>query len=447
MWRSLVPSLAVVLTILLGSTSSLGVSISKNTPKHELAHMYFSATGTWDGYIAMPHSTASITKAGSEECLFTNGGAVSVTTNNICVNEKGAILGGAFTNVLLWTSDLSVSGTWTTVTASVATTTDASYVPDPAWDTYSTITDTTDNAAHGVVQAFTSTANRWIATAFVRPGTLNWVALTMDDANFAWFNASTCTTGTKGSWGRAAAEMYGSWCRIMYTRQADQTAATKNFGIYVSNADNTLTYAGSGTGTVEVWGSTLHVSAYNDGAAGPVANATSTAAVVPRSIVTLPALSVNDMNASHCTSVRLKVDPLAWQLADGASPKFTYAAVKVLGSTTTATNAESMMIGDGYVYYQVKDSAGNASNAIVTVGTVTDAYHTYTGCYDKEQSKVAVYIDNVQIGSSGNFHASWVGFNATNARYVGGDTVLRSPGAVKGVKICKTANPYNCQIP
>ena len=111
--------------------------------------------------------------------------------------------------------------------------------------------DTAANAPHFIsVGPSTSTGQTEVFTVWARPGTLNWMGLFVDGVS-AFFNLQTGSIGTvvAGMSATMAIESDGFYrCSITRVRVNSVTTAR----IYVSNADNTFSYFGDGTGSIEL---------------------------------------------------------------------------------------------------------------------------------------------------------------------------------------------------
>jgi len=122
------------------------------------------------------------------------------------------------------------------------------------------LTDNATNNAHFISQIPpTGTGQTETLTVWAKAGSLNWLGLFIDGVT-AFFNLSNGTIGTVGAGGTAsiALEPDGFYrCRMTRTRVNSSTT----FRIYVTNADNTFVYLGTGTGTIELQKSQFEVAA------------------------------------------------------------------------------------------------------------------------------------------------------------------------------------------
>lgn len=111
----------------------------------------------------------------------------------------------------------------------------ADLVEDDTTNAVHTLTSTIDN-----VSTVSCTAKVW-----AKAGTANWVYLSLNGGSHkAWFNLSTGALGTvsgSGAVGRITAASGGYWCEL------DCTYASGSLVIGIASADNTTSYAGSGS--------------------------------------------------------------------------------------------------------------------------------------------------------------------------------------------------------
>jgi hypothetical protein len=389
-----------------------------------------------------PNSVSLLeTRSTSEYCQVTTargpGWITGVTSNRICVTENGLQVFPAYTNNILYSDDASQAA-WTAATSTKAAQTIT--VPTGISTTASLITDTTDNDLHGVTQAYTATAADWTASVYIKPGTLNWIGLTLDNTNIASFDTTACVTGTAGTGNVTAATLTaGGWCRIGVRRLMTAGAAT--MGIYLGTADNTFTYAGTATGTASFWGVNLLAASFE----GPQVHTDGTAVAVSATKTKTP--NAMPFIVPHCTAFTVAFDPLD----DLVYRAGTYnELVSIKGSNF---NDSEFFYRYGATIVYEYHSHTNQQISIVYTSATPIGTHRWAMCIGdptNAQGTLALYRDNVSVGSMTIYGDCTAG----GCNYAGNPSTLylyspvgtqSATGYISNVKQCESANPIYCQ--
>ena len=116
--------------------------------------------------------------------------------------------------------------------------------------------DTATNAQHFIRDASglvlpTTTGQVETLSIDAKAGTLNWLGLFFDGA-IAWFNLSTGAAGTVSSGITTSVSSVDTDGFRRYSITRTRVNASTTARIYIGNADNAITYLGTGTGSIEI---------------------------------------------------------------------------------------------------------------------------------------------------------------------------------------------------
>jgi hypothetical protein len=163
------------------------------------------------------------------------------------------------TNLVTYSGDFS-NAAWVKTAATI--TTAANIAPDGT-QTAQKLVDTTANATHRAYQLFGSSGTAYVFSCYMKAAERTWGFLNFGDIinRQTWFNLATGTIGTIGTGITASMTAVGNgWYRCTITKTA--SANTPNFDVGVSNADNTISYAGDGFSGIYIWGAQLEAGAF-----------------------------------------------------------------------------------------------------------------------------------------------------------------------------------------
>jgi hypothetical protein len=162
-------------------------------------------------------------------------------------------------NKLTYPNDLSKTAYWTATAMTI--TGDQLANPLDGRVTASKLLETTANSAHSAAHAAIAIIpnTTYIYSAYVRPNGRSWVYLNLNDGDLShncFFNVTTGALGTAtnctGQIQQVGAGYY--LCSIQFTTSTSITATTSAITIQTSTDGSTLSYAGSATLGLYVWG-------------------------------------------------------------------------------------------------------------------------------------------------------------------------------------------------
>lgn len=245
---------------------------------------HYLYNGTTYGSFAALLTALGITFSRSSSAYYTNSSGLLASAssgtprfdyywNGSAMMPKGLLVEGASTNLVLQSQ---FAGEW--VAQNVTLSANAATAPDGT-TTAASVTDNSTNTHHDIFPALitTTSGTRYTASAFVKPGTLNYVALNLSSSSgdypgwatavFNLGNASatsasqTATDGTHGSiLTTQQQQLANGWFRISLTATitgvTDATIEISGAAAATGNIFNTFglpTYAGGGQ-TFYVWG-------------------------------------------------------------------------------------------------------------------------------------------------------------------------------------------------
>jgi hypothetical protein len=165
-------------------------------------------------------------------------------------------------NKLTYPNDLSKTANWTATAMTI--TGDQLANPLDGRVTASKLLETTANSAHQAAHSAVSIipSTTYIYSAYVRPNGRSWVYLNLNDGDLAhncFFNVTTGALGTQtncvGQIQQCGAGYY--LCSIQFTTSTSITATTSTITVQTSTDGSTLSYAGTATLGLYVWGALL----------------------------------------------------------------------------------------------------------------------------------------------------------------------------------------------
>lgn len=165
-------------------------------------------------------------------------------------------------NKLTYPNDLSKTANWTATAMTI--TGDQLANPLDGRVTASKLLETTANSAHSAAHSAVSIipSTTYTYSAYVRPNGRSWVYLNLNDGDLAhncFFNVTTGVLGTQtnctGQIQQAGAGFY--LCSLQFTTSTSITATTSAITVQTSTDGSTLSYAGTATLGLYVWGALL----------------------------------------------------------------------------------------------------------------------------------------------------------------------------------------------
>lgn len=177
---------------------------------------------------------------------------------DICPKGEARFCG----NSLNYPNDLSKAANWTATNVTVT----GNSIANPADNrtTASKMAETTTNGAHKVVQGSISffPNQQYQMSAYARPyGSTNWLYMSVSDGSSTFtcfFNVNTGVIGTTGTGVTANMQMTANGfylCTMLFTASA--SAGTGTVTIQTSSDGSTLSYAGTTTNGLYLWGALL----------------------------------------------------------------------------------------------------------------------------------------------------------------------------------------------
>lgn len=174
---------------------------------------------------------------------------------DICPKGEARFCG----NLLTYPNDLSKTANWTATNVTVT----ANSIANPADNrtTASRVAETTTNGAHKVVQSSIAffPNQQYQVSAYARPyGTTNWLYMSVSDGNSTFtcfFNVYTGVIGTTGTGVTASIQQCANGfflCTMLFSASA--SATTGSVTVQTSSDGSTLSYAGTATNGLYVWG-------------------------------------------------------------------------------------------------------------------------------------------------------------------------------------------------
>lgn len=177
---------------------------------------------------------------------------------DLCPNGEARFVGNKFG----YSNDLSKTAEWTATALTI--TGDNLADPLDGRVTASKLLETSATSAHSVAHSAVAIipSTTYIYSAYVRPNGRSWVYLNLNDGDLAhncFFNVTTGALGTQtncvGQIQQVGAGFY--LCSIQFTTSTTITATTSSLTLQVSTDGSTLSYAGSATVGLYVWGACL----------------------------------------------------------------------------------------------------------------------------------------------------------------------------------------------
>jgi hypothetical protein len=206
----------------------------------------------------------------------------------------GLLVEEARTNLLLRSQEFD-NAAWTKAGGAISA--NALTAPDGT-TTAETFTEDSATGVHGLTplsNTSVTSGTAYTQTVYAKAGTRNWLRLgqnsTVDSLTqgFAWFNLSTGAVGTVQSGIVASIDaLADGWYRCRITWTAGATSANGSFVLRAATADNELTYAGNGAGTISVWGAQVEAGSF----ATSYIPTTSASVTRPADVISIDGLSV-----------------------------------------------------------------------------------------------------------------------------------------------------------
>jgi hypothetical protein len=370
-----------------------------NTTPNTGAFTTLSASSTVSGagfstYLASPPAIGGTTPA-----------AGTFTT----LTAQTEVLKGTGQNYFINSNNFSTG--WSPTNATVST---ASAITDPfgGTSTWNLTEDSTTNS-HYITKAFTAfIGSSYTLSMYAKANTRNFIVINLfDNANRrAWFNLSTGTIGTTDSGVTAAIQSIGNgWyrCSILINPTVASTFPT----FVVSNADNSYTYLGNGSG-IYIYGAQLELSttlgAYNATTTTAIfnspnlsfASASSIGLQSDGSLYVQPAgtgaIQAQATTSSATGGNARGANAVDWQTSRGAANQVASGSLSAIlsGASNRASGAESVVVaGD--------NNAATGVNAVIAGG----AFHTASG--------LSSYIGG-GVGSTASGNYTFIGSGDSN---------------------------------
>ncbi len=208
--------------------------------------------------IGIPTTRLSTEVSDSINALF-NGNVRQIwdvaNWTDICPKGEARFCG----NLLTYPNDLSKTANWTATNLTIT----ANSIANPADNrvTASKLAETTTNGAHKAVQSLGSMfpGQTYQISAYARPfGATNWLYLSASDGSLtftSFFNVNTGVVGTSSGVSSATIQPCANGfylCTIIFN--ASSAATTGSLSVQTSSDGSTLSYAGTTTNGLYVWG-------------------------------------------------------------------------------------------------------------------------------------------------------------------------------------------------
>jgi hypothetical protein len=174
---------------------------------------------------------------------------------DVCPNGEARFVG----NKIGYSNDLSKTAEWTATALTI--TGDQLANPCDGRVTASKLLETSANSTHSVAHSALAIipSTTYVYSCYVRPNGRNWVYIKFDDGDLVhscFFNVTTGALGTElnctGNMQQVAGGFY--LCAIQFTTSTSITATTSAVTIQISTDGSTLSYAGTTTVGLYVWG-------------------------------------------------------------------------------------------------------------------------------------------------------------------------------------------------
>jgi hypothetical protein len=271
------------------------------------------------------------------------------------------------TNLLLQSNQFDT--TWTNVNSTETSGQSGYDGTSNAWR----LNDDAVNGSHDVRQVVSASGSICLSV-YAKAGTLSWLKL-FNGVGIAYFNLSTGVAGTGGG---VITSVGNGWYRCSISSNGSSSLVL----VGMSNADNTTSYAGDGTGTIFIQAAQLEV---GDIATDYIATTTTSVSVGP--VSGLPRL---DYLNSSCP--RLLLEPQRTNLLTFSEQFDNADWNKETGNSVVANSAVSP---DGYTN---ADSISATSSNILNINQeltppAATATYTFSGFFKKQStSNVEIYL-------------------------------------------------------
>lgn len=204
---------------------------------------------------------------GSDATYYDYNGVLKTATTNVPRTTytpstkayQGLLVEGAATN-LLTRSNAFNDGNWTKNNSTAAAS--AASAPTNAVEAQK-ITENATNTVHSVAQAATVVSgSTYCLSVYAKKAERDWICLELSKSGSspeAWFNLATGNTGTTttGIVSRAMEAITDGWYRCSIRVAMDSTTTTA--AIYTATADNVISFAGSASNGVFLYGAQLEL--------------------------------------------------------------------------------------------------------------------------------------------------------------------------------------------
>jgi hypothetical protein len=230
-------------------------------------------------------SGLTVTRASSGYAETADGTLVNFGSNVLRRTDRGVLVEGARTNLLLRSQEFD-DAAWTP-TSAVTLTPTALASPSGVVDAYLMIA-TSGGGARGVTQTFTGTAAAHTFSLYAKPDSSTWFRVGTNDGSTVvntWFNLSGAgSVGTSGAANTASIQAIGNgWYRLIITRTLAASASCA-MTLRLANADNTSS-ATAGNSTY-IWGAQVELGAFPSSYIPTVASTVTRAADVVTAVPT-----------------------------------------------------------------------------------------------------------------------------------------------------------------
>ena len=277
--------------------------------------------------------------------------------------------------------------TWTTAAITIS----SNVVTSPSGElTADRLIDNTVATPHGIAQNVTYTAVPHTFSLYAKAGTRNWIRLGFGNPtpDNVWFDLANGTIGTIAAGFSASMQNSGNgWWRCIVTRTP--TAGSLSTYMRIASADGNISYPGTGTGDVYLWGAQVE--------AGPFAtryNPTTNANAI-RSV------DVCDINGTGFAEM---YNPLEGTLCVSAifNAPINYTASQMLVDINDTTALNRLRIfRQGSTGYPFLNNSSNSTDTNVSIATSTAVQPFVPQKYSVgfKNNDYAFYANNTLIGT------------------------------------------------
>jgi hypothetical protein len=275
----------------------------------------------------------------------------------------------------------------------------------------------TTNGVHRIEQDRATAAQVATQSIFAKASGYNFIALE-NGGEIAYFNISTGVVGTV-SGGTASIQNYGNgWYRCIFTATA---LNTKSY-IYISNANNVISFAGDNTSGAFLYGAQFEAGAY----------ATSY----------IPTLGTSVTRVADAAS-KTGISSLIGQTEGTLYSEFVVNGFADFGTPLCVNNGttnESIWLttfANGDIRAEVFSNAGGGVQATFTKsGNVVG--QTYKIALGYAANNFAFFVNGVQVGTTDTSGAVPVGMNRVDFDYTSTSSFVQSAIAIKQALLFKT---------